>query len=369
MRVLIAPQEFKGSLAADEAALAIASGIRAAHPRWTFDSLPMSDGGPGLIDAMRRALKADTMALVVHDALGRKVLARYVRIRGSGDIIIEAALANGVLHVKPNEFNPLGADSFGVGELILDAAAQEPPRIIIGVGGSASNDGGEGMARALGARFHDMAGNELPAGGGALGDLAQISWERPRALDGIEIIVATDVTNPLCGPNGAARIYAPQKGATPAQVDQLDAAHFRYSQVLRRHFGRDFANLPGGGAAGGLAAGLAAFLGAQIVSGFEVVAEATNLRARLESADLVVTGEGSFDSQSLQGKVTGRVIEMARDLGKPVTVFAGRTSAEASDVSVATIESLEPDATEAMAHAADLLKRLAREWAEAQPED
>ena len=183
MRVLVAPQEFKGSLAADEAAIAIASGLRAAHPEWKFDNLPLSDGGPGLLDAMRRAVKADTMAAVAHDALGRKVLARYVRIRATGEIVIEAAQANGLLHVKPHEYDPLGADTFGVGELILDAARQEPARMIIGVGGSATNDGGEGMARALGAKFYDMAGRELLHGGGSLGELEQITWERPRELD------------------------------------------------------------------------------------------------------------------------------------------------------------------------------------------
>lgn len=362
MRVLVAPQEFKGSLAADEAAIAIASGLRAAHPEWKFDNLPLSDGGPGLLDAMRRAVKADTMAAVAHDALGRKVLARYVRIRATGEIVIEAAQANGLLHVKPHEYDPLGADTFGVGELILDAARQEPARMIIGVGGSATNDGGEGMARALGAKFYDMAGRELLHGGGSLGELEQITWERPRELAGIEIVVATDVTNPLCGPNGAARVYGPQKGATPEQVDRLEAAHFRYAQVLRRHFGVDVSSMPGAGAAGGLAAGLVAFLGARIASGFDVVAEATDLRKRMEAADMVVTGEGRFDSQSVQGKVTGRVIEMARELGKPVAIFAGQAEGD-GDVDVSTLASLEQDSARAMEHAADLLKTLTYEWA------
>lgn len=362
MRVLIAPQEFKNSLAADEAAIAIASGLRAAHPEWSFDNLPLSDGGPGLLDAMRRAVKADTMAVVVRDALGRKVLARYIRIRATGEIVVEAAQANGMLHVKPHEYDALGADTFGVGELLLDAANQAPPRIIVGVGGSVTNDGGEGMARALGAKFFDMAGRELPPGGGALGNLEHLEWQRPPAFDGVEIIVATDVTNPLCGPNGAARVYGPQKGATPAQVDQLDAAHFRYAQVLRRHFGLNIASLPGGGAAGGLAAGLVAFLGARIASGFEIVAETTNLRSRMEGADLVVTGEGSFDSQSLQGKVTGRVMEMAAALGKPVAVFAGRAEGHAA-LDVSTLTSLEPDPAKCMEHAAALVKTLAYEWA------
>ncbi len=362
VRVLIAPQEFKGSLAADEAAAAIASGIRSVHPDWKLDSLPMSDGGPGLLDAMRRAVKADTMACVVQDALGRRVLARYVRLRSTGEIVIEAAQANGLLHVKQHELDALHADTFGVGELLLDAANSEPPRIVIGVGGSATTDGGAGMARALGARFHDMAGNELRRGGAALADLERIDWQRPPVLDGIEILVATDVSNPLCGPDGAARVYGPQKGATPDQVDQLEAALFRYAQVARRHFGIDVANLPGGGAAGGLAAGLVCFLGAKIQSGFDLVAETTGFHDRLAAADLVVTGEGRLDSQSVQGKVTGRIIEAARAAGKPVTVFAGTTEGE-PDTEVRTISSLEPNSDSAMEHAAELLKELVADWA------
>lgn len=362
MRVLVAPQEFKNSLGADEAALAIASGLRAAHPEWTFDNLPLSDGGPGLLDAIRRAIKADTMAVVARDALGRKVLARYVRIRATGEIVVEAAQANGMLHVKPHEYDPLGADTFGVGELLLDAAKQEPPRIIVGVGGSVTNDGGEGMARALGAKFFDMAGRELPPGGGSLGELEHIEWQRPAVFDGIDIVVATDVTNPLCGTHGAARVYGPQKGATPEQVDRLDAAHFRYAQVLRRHFGLDIASLAGGGAAGGLAAGLVAFLGARIASGFDVVSDATGLQSRMAGADLVVTGEGSFDTQSLQGKVTGRVVDLASSQGKPVAIFAGRADGHPT-LDVSTLSSLEPDPAKSMEHAADLLKTLAYEWA------
>jgi glycerate kinase len=362
MRVLVAPQEFKGSLAADEAAAAIASGIRSVHPDWQFDLLPMSDGGPGLLDAMRRAVKADTMAAVVHDALGRKVLGRYVRIRATGEIVIEAAQANGLLHVKPAERDAVRADSFGVGELLLDAAKQAPPRIVIGVGGSATTDGGAGMARSLGARFTDMAGNPLPPGGGALADLARIDWQRPAAFEGIELRVATDVTNPLCGPEGAARVYGPQKGATPADVDVLEAALFRYAQVVRRQLGADVSTMPGGGAAGGLAAGLAAFLGASIESGFDLVASVTDLPSRLAAADLVVTGEGSFDTQSLQGKVTGRMVELARASGKPVVVLAG-VSSSVDTVPVSTISSRQPDSALAMDNAAALLKEVAADWA------
>lgn len=368
MRVLVAPQEFKGSLGADEAAAAIASGLRSAHPDWTFDSLPMSDGGPGLLDAIRRAVKSDTMAAVVHDALGRRVLGRYARLRESGDIVIEAAQANGLLHVKQEERDALSADSFGVGELIADAAKAGPGRVIIGVGGSATTDGGAGMARALGARFLDGAGRELPPGGGALGTLERIEWEFPADLRGIAFLVATDVTNPLCGANGAARVYGPQKGATPEQVDILEAALFRYAQVVRRHFGVEIASVPGGGAAGGLAAGLAVFLGARIESGFDLVAGATGLAERLARADLVVTGEGRFDSQSLQGKVTGRIIEMARATAKPVVVFCG-TSLMPAEVPVRSLSEIAPDTRTAMEDAAALLKTLAAAWARESAEE
>ncbi len=365
MRVLIAPQEFKGSLAADEAAAAIRAGLRAARPGWQFDLLPMSDGGPGFIDALRRAVKADSAAVIVQDALGRRVLARYITIRGTRTAVIEAALANGLMHIAPDERDALRADSYGVGQIIAEALSGGPERLIIGVGGSATTDGGAGMARALGAHFLDEAGRDLPPGGGPLQDLARIDWSATAAITGVEVIVASDVTNPLVGPEGAAAVFAPQKGATPDQVEALEAALVRYAAVVRRSLGAGIATLPGGGAAGGLAAGLVAFLGARIVSGFDIVAEATGLEGRLAAADIVVTGEGSFDSQSLQGKTTGRLLALAATHAKRCVVLAGRAGSAGDDVR--TLASLEPDTAKAMDHAASLLKRLAREWAEAQP--
>ncbi len=356
MRVLIAPQEFKGSLSADEAAQAIAKGIRLAMPWWRRDLLPMSDGGPGLLDAMRRAVKADTHAAVVRDPLGRKVLARYVRVRETGEVIIEAAQANGLWHLAPGELDPLNASTEGVGDLLRDASGEEPPRMIIGVGGSATTDGGAGMARALGARFFDSTGNELPSGTPPLARLERIAWEQPDGFDGMELVVATDVRNPLLGPNGAAAVYGPQKGASPEQVTVLEAALTRYARVVRDTTGTDIGQMEGGGAAGGLAAGLVAFLGARIVSGFDVVAEATHLERRLHAADLVITGEGSFDGQSSQGKVTGRIIEMAKVAEKEVWVFAGRT--DTKEANVHTLDEIEPDPAKAMANAANLLSSL-----------
>ena len=357
MKVLICPQEFKGSLSADEAARAIASGLRRTHPGWTLDRCPMSDGGPGLLDALRQAITADTSAAIVRDPLGRRVLARYLLVRETGDAVVEAAQANGLWHVKAEERNPLFSDTAGVGDLLREVLSAPVKRVIVGVGGSATTDGGAGMAAALGARFTDGAGNVLPPGGAPLADLARIDWTRPAIFDGVTIEVATDVTNPLIGPDGAAAVYGPQKGATPAQVDILEAALVRYASVVRRSIGIDIANLPGAGAAGGLAGGLVAFLGAHIASGFDLVARAVHLEERLAAADMIITGEGRFDSQSLQGKVTGRVIALARAASKPVVVLAG--SADPVFADVQTFAALEPDAGRAMQAAGSLLAELA----------
>ncbi len=365
MRVLIAPQEFKGSLTAGEAALAIASGIGAAQSGWTLDLLPFSDGGPGFIDAVGRALPAEPHRAVVHDAIGRKVEGRFLFLADSRIAVVEAAQANGLMHLAPAERDPLHADSYGVGELVTAALDLRPAILTIGVGGSATSDGGVGMARALGARFYDGAGNSLAPGGAALTELVRIEWARPVGLAGIEVVVATDVTNPLVGPNGAAVIYGPQKGASPEEVDLLESALLRYAAVVRRQFGIDVAHQPGAGAAGGLAAGLIAFLGARVESGFDWVAKAAGLDERLVAADVVVSGEGSFDAQSLQGKVTGRLMELAAASNKPCVIFAG-TSTE-SGTNVRTLSDLEPDPVGSIANAQALLTALAHAWASELP--
>lgn len=366
MNVLVAPQEFKGSLSADEAALAIAEGLRAARPEWSLDLLPLSDGGPGFITAMRTALGGDVRAAVTHDALGRKVVGRYLWLGGRETVIVEAAQANGLFHIARDERDALGADTAGVGELILAAADDVPKTLVVGVGGSATTDGGAGMARALGARLLDADGHELAPGGAELLRLDRIEWQCPPSLGSIgEVVVASDVTNPLTGPAGAAHVYGPQKGATPDDVAVLDRALVRYAGVLRRDLGVDVEGMPGAGAAGGLAAGLVAFLAARIVSGFDVVAQATGLERRLAAADRVITGEGSFDQQSRQGKTTGRLLGLAAERGRPITVFAGHASTQAPELH--TLAELEPDQTRAMAEAAPLLTELARRWAADHP--
>ena len=361
MRVLVAPQEFKGSLGPDEAAAAIARGLRGAQPGWQIDQLPLSDGGPGFLYCFRTAMRADIRATVTHDALGRRLLGRYGWIGAGETGVVEAAQANGLWLVRERECDALRADSFGVGELILAALDDAPRRLLVGVGGSATTDGGAGMAKALGARLLDAQGAPIAAGGAALLQLERVEWERPRWAEGLAVVAATDVTNPLTGPEGAAAVYGPQKGASAEEVALLESALERYARVLERDLGVELRQYPGAGAAGGLAAGLVAFLGARVVSGFDVVAEATGLRERLAAADVVVTGEGSFDAQSLRGKTTGRLLAMAAEQGKPAVVLAGR--AEETQAHVRTLAEVEADASRQMAQAAELLARLAARWA------
>lgn len=369
MRVLIAPQEFKGSLTATEAAAAIARGVRRARPTYEIDLLPFSDGGPGFLDAMHAALGGERCDTPSHDAFGRPVAARYLWLPGPRRAIVEAAEANGLLRIAPGERDALAADTFGVGELLLAALERNSAEVLIGVGGSATTDGGAGMARALGARFLDRDGRELAPGGGALCALERIAWTPPASLAGVRVVVATDVTNPLTGLDGAAQVFGPQKRASPGDVALLDAGLSHFAAVVARDLSVAVADTPGGGAAGGLAAGLVAFAGARIVSGFDVVAGAAGLRERVARADVVLTGEGSFDAQSLRGKTTGRLRTLGDELGTPVIVFAGRSD-EPSSAVLHTLAEREPDPARAMANATTLLEGLVANWAihyEAEP--
>ncbi|MCY3882036.1 MAG: glycerate kinase [Chloroflexi bacterium] len=361
MRILVAPQEFKESLTAEEAASTIASGVAQAKPEWTIEELPLSDGGPGFLAALARATQGRAREVATHDALGRARTAQVLDITETGTCAVESAMANGLALIAPEERDALRSSTEGVGELIGAALDGRPRRVVVGVGGSATSDGGSGMARALGARFRDGAGRDLPAGAAALADLARIDWSPPQSLAGVEVLVASDVTNPLVGPQGAAAVFGPQKGASSEEVEAIEAALQRYAAVVERSLGVALADLPGAGAAGGLAGGLVAFLGGRILSGFDVVAEATGLAERLVRADLVVTGEGSFDSQSDQGKTVGRIRKMATEAGIPCAVLAGRAEGTAGEVR--TLAEIEPDRDASMRNAAALLRELADRWA------
>jgi glycerate kinase len=324
MKIVVAPQEFKGSLSAVQAAQAMAEGLRRALPDATLTLVPMADGGPGTVEAMVAAAEnGRRMTAAAHDALGRPLAAAW-GIIDADTAVIEMAAASGLTLLTEDERDPRIASTYGTGELVRAALDAGCRRIIVGIGGSATNDGGAGMAQALGARLLDDAGQDLPPGGAALARLGRIdaSGLDPR-LGQCRVLAASDVFNPLCGPQGASLVYGPQKGATPAVAQELDAALNHYAQVIERDLGARVLDLAGAGAAGGLGAGLTAFLGAELVQGAQLVAETVGLRQKLEGADLALTGEGRLDAQTSFGKAPWEVARLAKDCGLPVIAIAG----------------------------------------------
>jgi glycerate kinase len=284
----------------------------------------MADGGPGTVEAVVAAAKnGRRMTAAAHDALGRPLQAAWGLI-DDGTAVIEMAAASGLTLLAEDERDPRIASTYGTGELIRAALDAGCPRIIVGIGGSSTNDGGAGMAQALGARLLDDAGQDLSPGGAALARLARIdpSGLDPR-LGQCRVLAATDVFNRLCGPEGASLLYGPQKGATPEVAQELDAALRHYAQIIERDLGVSVLDLAGAGAAGGLGAGLAAFLGAELVLGSQLVAEAVGLKQKLEGADLALTGEGRLDAQTSFGKAPWEVARLAKGCGLPVIAIAG----------------------------------------------
>jgi glycerate kinase len=324
MLVVIAPDKFKGSLTAHQAAQAMARGVMRAVQDAAVDLIPMADGGEGTVDALVAATGGSIREAWVTGPLGPKVLARFGLLGDGRTAAIEMAAASGLVLVPRKERRPLIATTRGTGELLLEAIAAGARRVIIGIGGSATNDGGAGLGQALGYRLLDDDGHELGPGGGSLGRLARIdrSGRRPE-LDGIEVLVACDVTNPLCGPKGASAVYGPQKGATPQMVGELDANLAHFAEIVARDLGVSIAGLPGSGAAGGLGGGLAAFAGGRLERGVDLVIEAVNLAGRLPGADLCLTGEGAIDQQSAFGKTAVGVARLAKSLGRPTLALAG----------------------------------------------
>lgn len=323
MRVLIAPQAFKGSVDAIAVAAAIAGGLRRSWPDAICDQLPLADGGEGTVRALVHATSGRIERASVHDPLGRKVQAEWGMLGDRRTAVVEMAAASGLPLLAGSERDARRTSTFGTGELILAAAASGAERVIVGIGGSATNDGGAGMARAFGFRFLDGDGAELPEGGAALGALHRIEGQIDPRLTRVRLEVACDVRNPLLGPEGASAVYGPQKGAGPEAVEELDRALTRYADVVERFLGRDVREVPGAGAAGGLGAGLLAFADARLRSGAELVMSATSFEKRAREADLIVTGEGRLDAQSAYGKVTGSVVASGRRLGVPVVAVVG----------------------------------------------
>jgi glycerate kinase len=323
MRIVIAPQEFKGTLTAREAAEAMAKGARRALPDAELEIVPLSDGGPGFVEAALAGAPGRRIITTVHGPVDRPIEAAWALL-ADGTAVIEMAAAAGLALIPDHERRPDITSTFGVGELIRAALDEGARSVIAGLGGSATNDGGAGMASALGVRFLDAEGRELPPGGAALARLAAIDVSGlDRRVREARFFAAADVANPLCGPEGASAVYGPQKGAPPQMARALDAALRRYAEVIERDLGVSVTEVPGAGAAGGLGAGMIAFLGAKVQSGFEVIAELAGLRERLRGADLLVTGEGRLDAQTAYGKTVARAARLARELNVPVLVVPG----------------------------------------------
>lgn len=378
MKLLIAPDSFKECLTAVEVAAALADGARKACPAAAIDVCPMADGGEGTVSAMVAATAGRLETAKVMGPLGQPAAAAFGLLPaadapGAETAVIEMAAASGLQRVPPQRRDPMRTTTYGTGELIaaaLDAGAAE---VLIGIGGSATVDGGCGCAQALGVVFADANGRPCRRGlaGGDLLDICRIDVSRrdPRAARA-RIRVACDVTNPLTGLDGAAAVYGPQKGATPETVGKLEAGLGHLAEVVRRDLGIDVEPLPGAGAAGGLGAGLVAFLGAELQRGVAIVSEAVGLRSRLDDADLCITGEGKFDTQSLSGKTAVGVANVARQVGVPVICVPGQAEPGVDDrglfAAIRPLVARDVTVAEAMRRPAELLtlraERAVREF-------
>lgn len=324
MRILIAPNAFKGTLTAARAARAAARGIKKALPQARVTALPIADGGDGLLDALRPALGGTVVRSVVEGPCGGRVTARW--LLAGRTAVIEMAEASGLKLLRGARLRPLDASTRGVGQLIAAAAARGAREIIVGLGGSASNDGGAGCAAAFGFRLNDGRGAAIAPGARGLAVLHEILPGAGLArLRGLKVEGLADVKNALLGRLGSARVFGPQKGASPKEVRFLEAALGNYAAAVVKFSGRDISRLEGGAAAGGLGAGLAAFFGAELADGSAFVLERLGFERELARADLLITGEGCFDQQSFYGKAPGAAIAAAVRLGKPVVVVCGRS--------------------------------------------
>ncbi|MEV4146719.1 glycerate kinase [Amycolatopsis sp. NPDC049691] len=353
MKVLVAPDKFKGSLTAAEVASAVAAGL--ADASLEVATLPVADGGDGTVDAAVAA-GYERVTVPARGPTGVPVTASYA-VRGD-TAVVELAEASG-LHRLPGAPAPLTATSVGTGDVIAAAVVAGCRRIVLGVGGSACTDGGAGLLTALGARLSDSSGRELPFGGAALARLASLDVS---GLSRVDIELACDVDNPLYGPSGAAVVYGPQKGASPADVETLDSALRHWASVA----GPEFADRPGAGAAGGVGFAAMAVLGARMRPGISLLLELLGFESALAGASLVITGEGSLDRQTLSGKAPAGVARAAAAAGIPCVAVSGRCLLSASELAKAGISAayaltdLEPDPARCMAEAAPLLRRLAR---------
>jgi glycerate 2-kinase len=329
VRIVVAPDKFKDTLTAPQVARAIAAGVVASAPSASVTVRPLADGGEGSLYALLGGIGGDVQPVPARDALGRPLTAP-VGYLADGRAFVEAAATIGLALL--DEPDALGSSSSGAGDAIVHAIEGSGPdaQVVVGVGGTASTDGGTGAATAAGWRFVDAAGHDLPPGGGSLIRLARIDGARvsPK-LRRARLVAACDVSNPLTGPRGSARVFAPQKGASPEDVEVLEAGIERLAEIVRRDLGIDVAGIPRAGAGGGLAAGLHAFFGAELVAGFDLIAAATGVPGAIEAADLVITGEGRIDASTVEGKVVAGVARLARQARVRCVAVAGEIDDDA----------------------------------------
>jgi glycerate kinase len=344
MKIILAPDSFKGNLTSLEVAAAFEKGIKRVLPRAKYIKVPMADGGEGTVQSLVDGVGGKFIRKRVVGPAGNTVSARYGLLSDGKTAVIEMAEASGLPLVSGKNKNPLKTTTYGTGELILDAAKRGVEKIIIGIGGSATNDGGVGMAQAIGIRFLNKQGKVISnyGSGGMLKKIASIdNKQADPLLKKIKIIVACDVNNTLCGKSGASYVFAPQKGATPAMVRILDENLRHLGKVIKQSLRKDVTKLKGAGAAGGLGAGLVAFTEARMKSGIEIVIDATNICKYMENADLVITGEGRVDTQTAFGKTPSGIAKAARKYHIPTVVIGGGITDDANDIFAYGIDGLE----------------------------
>jgi len=361
MRILITPNSFKNCLSARAVGESIARGLRVGRPDTITDIIPMSDGGDGLVEVLADSLSAERIETATHDALGRALKAAWLLTPEFA--VIEMALASGLARLRgPEEYRPLVTSTAGTGLLIRAALDRGCRHIVMGLGGSATVDGGCGMATALGFRLLTASAQSLPEGGGALFNLARIeTGTADQRLKETRFTCLIDVQNPLLGASGAARVFAPQKGASPAEVELLESNLAHWATIVQHDLGKDITAQPGGGAAGGLGAGCIAFLDAALESGAAWVARQNRLEEAIMQANLVITGEGRLDQQTAFGKVPAFVARMAQTLGKPVVAMGGSVAAglDLRTIGIARLVAVTPPGTPLAAALRDAKKNLA----------
>ncbi|MFC0469042.1 glycerate kinase [Halalkalibacter kiskunsagensis] len=333
MKIVIAPDSFKESLTALDVANAIEEGCKEVLPHVSYVKVPMADGGEGTVQSLVDATGGTIEYANVTGPLGEKVEAFYGLLGDGKSAVIEMAAASGLELVPTDKRNPLLTTTYGTGELIVRALEQGVKKIIIGIGGSATNDGGAGMIQALGGKLLTEEGQDILFGGAGLGELSRIDVTNlDERLKGVSVEIACDVDNPLTGPKGASAIYGPQKGATEEQIQQLDAHLEHFANVIKRDVGKDIIDVPGSGAAGGLGAGLLAFLPSVLKRGGDLVIEVTKLEEQIRDADVVITGEGGINHQTIHGKTPTCVATAAKKFNVPVIALAGSLTDEYTNV-------------------------------------